>query len=342
MRGDLKLKGIAAALILIAEGTHQLYHWINSKSQLYDPTTEQFEFNSSNPKMLFTSKFKQDANYVPTPYNIFAIDLKTGKTIRLTYGEIFDFSPSYSQFLNCIFFTANRDSIGQEVSYQYDGGSFMKINLNSMEIESARPVLNFLNINNKTQIVSPRVSPYNDSLLAFCTKSDNPKFYICNYISQKKIISIPIVDIYKYRFARKYLIIQQSRVSDSLRFIKVDLETKTYEPYKMIVSRLDNIDVTGEFVYNMSSNSSDSSKILYTKINIETSEIDTLENVNEFDQSFLEHGSFWHYPKYILNDSDKILSDTLHKLWLYKNSKVIKLFDRIGVNDDYYIWYDKK
>lgn len=171
-------------------------------------------------KLIYVKALDEFVGYPPYG-EIYIYDYTAGKDQRITFDEYYDASPTYSKHFNTIFFESKRKS---DVDYQLMSAQsdLFGYNLESGKVKNSRELIAFSLEYDDSDILSPIISSYNDSLIAFFEKKYTAQnLIVCNYLSKKVMVRQPIkphtrTDIDD--FLRNYVSIYDASTSSSTRF----------------------------------------------------------------------------------------------------------------------------
>lgn len=172
------------------------------------------------------------------PYGeIYIHNYNTGTNRRLTFDHFYDSSPTYSKSLNTIFFESKRGG-GEEYEMMSIQSDLYGYNVETGKISNFRELLAFSLEYDDSEILSPKISSYNDSLIAFFEKRfTEQNLIVCNYLSKNIMVRLPIkpnlrtnVDSFLEDFVSIYDASRTSEDSLGTFFISLDNQNKIYVP----------------------------------------------------------------------------------------------------------------
>lgn len=141
--------------------------------------------------LLYVKALDEFVGYAPYG-EIFIYDLKEGKDRRLTFDEYYDASPTYSKHFNTIYFESKREK-DTEYELMSARSDLYGYDLESGEVKHSRELVAFSLEYDDSEILSPIISVYNDSLIAFFEKRYSVQnLIVCNYLDERVLVRVPI------------------------------------------------------------------------------------------------------------------------------------------------------
>ncbi len=256
-------------------------------------------------KVLYVDPVKDSYDY--PPYGDIVIgDIESGSARRISFDDFYDASPSYSSINNVIYFESKR-TCDEGVKPERIPSDLYKYDIKNKEILRARADVAFALKYDNSEIVSPLVSPLNDSLIAFLERPDTAqRLVVANFIRRTVLADIPLEaynDIAIRDFMDRYVVMYDADGSRGRKvgiyFANLETQEISYVPDKFKY---------GFYYVGSRANGSDDYYIVYEKY-------DRLARIYRYNVVTQDTTFVMKTPVGRNTSIDMVVNDTLAVVW---------------------------